>query len=257
MRGGTLTKKELVEIGGRPIIWHVMRIYSAYGFRKFVLPLGYEAGQLRRYFLDYEAMTRDFTVRLGDRAGRIDFRGPEEHPEWEVSLVDTGLRTDKASRIARVADYLTADRFCVTYGDGVSDVDLRAVMDFHAAHGKTATITAVQPRHYQYGTMVADDSGRVSEYVQYPELPYWINAGFMVFERQALDRMRGKGDQPRDDVAPPRDDVALETGVLQEMIADGDLLMYRHHGFWQSMDTLKDANDLERLWARGAPWKSW
>ncbi len=146
MRGGTLTKKELVEIGGRPIIWHVMRIYSAYGFRKFVLPLGYEAGQLRRYFLDYEAMTRDFTVRLGDRAGQIDFRGPEQHPEWEVSLVDTGLRTDKASRIARVADYLTADRFCVTYGDGVGDVDLAALLAFHAAHGKTATITAVQPQ---------------------------------------------------------------------------------------------------------------
>lgn len=245
MRGGTLTKKELVEIGGRPIIWHVMRIYSTYGFRKFVLPLGYEAAQLRRYFLDYEAMTRDFTVRLGDRAGQIDFRGPEQHPEWEVSLVDTGLRTDKAARIARVADYLTADRFCVTYGDGVGDVDLAALMAFHAAHGKTATITAFQPKHYQYGTMVAGDDGRVTEYVQYPELPYWINAGFMVFERAALDWMRGG------------DDMALETGVMQEMLAAGELMMYRHHGFWQSMDTLKDANDLERLWAAGAPWKSW
>ena len=247
MRGGTLTKKELVEIGGRPIIWHVMRIFSAYGFRKFVLPLGYEAAQLRRYFLDYEAMTRDFTVRLGDRAGQIDFRGPEQHPEWEVSLVDTGLRTDKASRIARVADYLTADRFCVTYGDGVGDVDLAALMAFHATHGRAATITAFQPSHYQYGTVVAGDDGRVTEYVQYPELPYWINAGFMVFERAALAWM---GDETRDDVA-------LETGIMQEMLAAGELMMYRHHGFWQSMDTLKDANDLERLWAAGAPWKVW
>src|SRR5690606_24151207 len=157
---------------------------------------------------DYEAMTRDFTVRLGDRAGGIDFRGTEEHPEWEVSLVDTGLRTDKASRIARVAAYLTADRFCVTYGDGVGDVDLAALRSFHRAHGKLATLTAVQPRHYQYGTMVAGDDGLVSEYVQYPELPYWINAGFMVFERAALAWMdRGS------------DEVALETGVLQEMIA--------------------------------------
>jgi glucose-1-phosphate cytidylyltransferase len=245
MRSGTLTKKELVEIGGRPIIWHVMRIYSAYGFYKFILPLGYEANQLKRYFLDYEAMTRDFTVTLGNRDPAPTFLGAERHPEWQVSLVDTGLRTDTASRIARVAPYLTADRFCVTYGDGVSDVNLRALLDFHCAHGKAATITAVQPKHYQYGTMEADESGLVSEYVQYPELPYWINAGFMVFERRALDWFQGG------------DNVALETGALQEMIAAGELMMYRHRGFWQSMDTLKDANDLEQLWQSGAPWKVW
>jgi glucose-1-phosphate cytidylyltransferase len=245
MRGGTLTKKELVEIGGRPIIWHVMRIYSAHGFNKFVLPLGYEAGQLRRYFLDYEAMTRDFTVRLGNHNGDIDFHGPEDHPEWEVSLVDTGLRTDKASRIARVASYLAAGRFCVTYGDGVGDVDLGELMDFHRAHGKLVTITAIQPRHYQYGTMEAGPDGQVREYIQYPELPYWINAGFMVFERAVLDHI------------PPGDHAALETGLLQDLIAAGELMMYRHHGFWQSMDTLKDANDLEKAWTNGAPWKIW
>lgn len=245
MRGGTLTKKELVEIGGRPIIWHVMRIYSAYGFRKFVLPLGHEAAQLKRYFLDYETNARDFTIRLGDGARRVEFHGAGPHPEWEVSLVDTGLRTDKAGRIARVAGYLTAGRFCATYGDGVGDVDLAALMAFHVAHGKTATITAVQPKHYQYGTMEAAGDGEVSQYVQYPELPYWINAGFMVFERSALDWMTGG------------DDTALETGVLQEMIAARQMMMYRHHGFWQSMDTLKDANDLERAWQNGAPWKVW
>jgi glucose-1-phosphate cytidylyltransferase len=248
MRGGTLTKKELVEIGGRPIIWHVMRIYSAFGFRKFILPLGHEAGQLKRYFLDYEAMTRDFTVTLGDRSDDLRFRGPEQHPAWEVSLVDTGLRTDKASRIARVADYLTADRFCVTYGDGVGDVDLRALLDFHCAHGKPATITAVRPKHYQYGTVDADENGCVREYVQYPELPYWINAGFMVFERSALDWMTRGG---------AADNIPLETGVLQDLLAAGQLMMYRHPGFWQSMDTLKDANDLESLWQSGAPWKIW
>ena len=269
MRGGTLTKKELVEIGGRPIIWHVMRIFSAHGFNRFVLPLGYEAGQLRRYFLDYEAMTRDFTIRLGSPAlreglgeeeataplpsplpkgegtGKIAFRGPEQHPEWEVSLVDTGLKTDKAGRIARVAEYLTAERFFVTYGDGVGDVDLAALLAFHRAHGKLVTITAIQPQHYQYGTMDADDDGRVGQYIQYPELPYWINAGFMLFERATLGWMRGGDAQ------------ALETGVLQELIAADQVMMYRHHGFWQSMDTLKDANDLERLWQRGAPWRVW
>jgi glucose-1-phosphate cytidylyltransferase len=245
MRGGTLTKKELVEIGGRPIIWHVMRIYSAHGYNKFVLPLGYEAGQLRRYFLDYEAMTRDFTVRLGNHDGAIAYRGPEEHPEWEVSLVDTGLRTDKASRIARVVAYLTADRFCVTYGDGVGDIDLSALMEFHRAHGKLVTITAIQPKHYQYGTMEARPDGMVREYIQYPELPYWINAGFMIFEREVINHI------------PPGDHVALETGLLQDLITAGELMMYRHHGFWQSMDTLKDANDLEESWRIGAPWKIW
>ncbi len=293
MRGGTLTKKELVEIGGRPIIWHVMRIFSAHGFNRFVLPLGYEAGQLRRYFLDYEAMTRDFTIRLGspsheqdvgedplpnplpkgegtpiprplggarggaevgegadpllggEGTGKIAFRGPEQHPEWEVSLVDTGLKTDKAGRIARVAEYLTADRFFVTYGDGVGDVDIRDLLAFHRAHGKLVTITAIQPKHYQYGTMDADEDGRVGQYVQYPELPYWINAGFMLFERATLDWLRDGDTQ------------ALETGVLQELIAADQVMMYRHRGFWQSMDTLKDANDLERLWQQGAPWKIW
>ncbi len=295
MRGGTLTKKELVEIGGRPIIWHVMRTFSAHGFNRFVLPLGYEAQQLRRYFLDYEAMTRDFTIRLGsptrsegkdplpnplpegegmgaedpllnplpegegmgaedprpnsfpggEGTGKIAFRGPEQHPEWQVSLVDTGLRTDKAGRIARVAGYLTADRFFVTYGDGVGDVDITALLAFHRAHGKLVTITAIQPKHYQYGIMDAAEDGFVRQYVQYPRLPYWINAGFMVFERATLDWMRGGDAQ------------ALETDVLQEMIAAGEVMMYRHEGFWQSMDTLKDANDLERLWQQGAPWRVW
>ncbi len=245
MRGGTLTKKELVEIGGRPIIWHVMRIFSTYGFNKFVLPLGHEAGQLKRYFLDYEAMTRDFTIQVGSRAGDVRFLGAEQHPEWEVSLVDTGLRTDKASRIARVAEHLTAERFFVTYGDGVGDVDIRALLDFHCTHGKLVTITAIQPQHYQYGIMDADKDGLVAQYVQYPQLPYWINAGFMVFERATLALMRDEGDQ------------ALETGLLQELVAAGQVMMYRHDGFWQSMDTLKDTNDLERLWQRGAPWKVW
>ncbi len=263
MRGGTLTKKELVEIGGRPIIWHVMRIFSAHGFNRFVLPLGYEAQQLRRYFLDYEAMTRDFTIRLGsptrsegtdplpdplpggEGTGKIAFRGPEQHAEWEVSLVDTGLRTDKAGRIGRVAGYLNADRFFVTYGDGVGDVDLTALLAFHRAHGKLVTITAIQPKHYQYGIMDAAEDGFVRQYVQYPELPYWINAGFMIFERATLEWMRGGDTQ------------ALETGVLQELIAAGEVMMYRHDGFWQSMDTLKDANDLERLWQQGAPWRLW
>lgn len=245
MRGGTLTKKELVEIGGRPIIWHVMRIFSAYGFNRFVLPLGYEAQQIKQYFLNYESISRDFTIKVGRRRNHIAYHGAESHPEWEVSLVDTGLHTDKASRVARVASYLTAERFFLTYGDGVGDIDLHALLDFHCAHGKLATITAIQPRHYQYGTMEANADGLISRYQQYPQLPYWINAGFMVFERAALT------------LIPKGDDVPLETGVLPELVAQNQLMMFRHAGFWQSMDTLKDAIDLEELWQNKAPWKVW
>jgi glucose-1-phosphate cytidylyltransferase len=245
MRGGTLTKKELVEIGGRPIIWHVMRIFSAFGYNRFVLPLGHEAAQIKRYFLNYEAMSRDFTVRVGKRRRHVSFHGEEDHPEWVVSLVDTGLQTDKASRLARVAPYLDSDRFFVTYGDGVSDINIDDLLAFHEQHGRLATISAIQPAHYQYGTMEADNSGLVGRYEQYPSLPYWINAGFMVFEREALSYMQNG------------DDVPLETGVLQEMIADQQVMMYRHQGYWRSMDTLKDAIDLEQIWEQGAPWRVW
>ena len=245
MKSGTLTKKELVEIGGRPIIWHVMRIFSGYGYDNFVLPLGYEAQQIKRYFLNYEAMTRDFTVRVGRRENEISYHGEESHPIWGVSKLETGKRTDKASRVARVADYLTGDSFFLTYGDGLSDININDLLAFHRAHGRLATITAIQPARYQYGIMEADDDGLISHYEQYPSLPYWINGGFMLFEREALSYMQNG------------DDVPLETGVLQEMIADNQVMMYRHKGFWRSMDTLKDAIDLQKIWSAGAPWKVW
>jgi glucose-1-phosphate cytidylyltransferase len=245
MRGGTLTKKELVEIGGRPIIWHVMRIFSAYGYNRFVLPLGHEAAQIKQYFLNYEALTSDFTVRVGRRRRHLSFHGEETHPEWEVSLVDTGLNTDKASRLAQVASYLDEERFFLTYGDGVSDINIDKLLEFHQQHGRLATISAIQPAHYQYGIMESTADGLVTRYEQYPELPYWINGGFMILEREVLDRIG------------PGDDVALETGVLQELVAEEQVLMYRHEGFWRSMDTLKDAIDLENIWAAGAPWRVW
>lgn len=245
MRGGTLTKKELVEIGGRPIIWHVMRVFSAHGFQRFVLPLGYEANQIKRYFLNYEAMGRDFTIQVGRPNPQIDYHGVVDHPVWDVSLVDTGIHTDKASRIYHVRQHLNADRFFVTYGDGVGDVDISKLMAFHKAHGKLVTITAVQPQRYQYGVIHAQSDGTVTEYEQYPEIDHWINAGFMIFERAVLDEI-GEGD-----------DVALETGVIPRLIAQNQVMVYRHVGFWQSMDTLKDARDLEQRWQEDAPWRVW
>ena len=246
MRSGTLTKKELVEIGNRPILWHVMRIYSHYGFNRFVLPLGYAGDQIKRYFLDYEAITRDFQLHIGgDGQRRITPHGSAEHPEWSIDFIDTGLETNRAARVKCVADYLNTDRFMVTYGDGVGDVDIEALLNFHMAHGKTATVTSIQPGRYQYGTMEAGDDGVVTSYKGNPPVDYWIDGGFMVFERAFLDMMP---DDPNLDLA---DD------MLPALAEKHELVMFRHSGFWQSMDTLKDTMKLEQRWQTDAPWKVW
>jgi glucose-1-phosphate cytidylyltransferase len=247
MRGSTAVKKELVEIGGRPILWHVMRIFSAHGLNRFVLTLGYGAEQIRRYFLEYEHMSRDLTMTLGGSAPPkliTDQKTKWQHPSWQVSLVDTGLYTDKASRIARVAPMLEADRFFVAYGDDLSDVDLGKLIRFHKKHGKMATLTAVQV-DLQYGVVDADADGLVSGFVERPRLPYWINGGFMLFERSVLDLMADG------------DDVSLEKSILPSLARQGELMIFRHGGFWQSMNTMKDTLTLERIWQENPPWKVW
>lgn len=247
MRGNTSTKKELVEIGGRPIIWHVMRIFSAHGLNDFVLALGYGANQLRRYFLEYEMMSRDLTLHIGQaengRSSRV-YHNHTGHPPWQVSLVDTGLHTEKAHRILRVAGHLSGPRFFVAYGDDVSDVDLTALIAFHKQHGRLATITAVQIE-LQYGIVDADDAGLVSGFVERPLLPYWINGGFMLFERPVLDLIRTNGYEN------------LETEVLPHLAREQQLMIYRHTGFWQSMNTMKDTLTLEKIWQQNPPWKVW
>lgn len=246
MRGQTLTKKELIKVGGRPIIWHVMRIFSAHRFNRFVLTLGYQAEQLKRYFLEYDTLTRDLSVNLGDGEGQqvVSFIDDIQHSPWNVSLVYTGLKTEKASRIARIKSYLNTDRFFVAYGDDVSDIDLSKLLDFHMSHGKTATITAVRIR-LPYGVVEADDSGLVAGFNERPLLDYWINGGFMLFEKRAL-RMMADGDN-----------VNLEKDVLPKLADSGELMIFRHRGFWQSMNTMKDNMILEELWRQGAPWKVW
>jgi glucose-1-phosphate cytidylyltransferase len=246
MRGQTPTKKELVNVGGRPIIWHVMRIFSAHGFNNYILTLGYGADQLKRYFLNYDAMSRDFDLNLGDQteAPRVSFHAPTRHPGWKVVMVDTGLHTAKASRVAKVRQHLAASRFFVAYGDDVSDVDLGALLAFHLEHGRMATITAVQIR-LPYGVVQANEDGLVEGFVERPLLERWINGGFMLFEKAALDLMANG------------EDVDLENDVLPELARMGQLMIYRHRGFWQSMNTMKDNLILEELWQKGAPWKVW
>jgi glucose-1-phosphate cytidylyltransferase len=250
MRGNTLTKKELVEIGGRPVIWHVMRIFSAHGHNRFLLTLGFQAEQIRRYFLEYEAMHRDFTVQLGEPSNRrnqpqLEFHGAVDHPPWRATLVDTGLYTEKGSRIARVKEHLRDDeRFFVAYGDDVADVDLTDLVAFHEGHGRLATVTSVQV-DFQYGVLETDETDRVTAYRQYPRLPYWINGGFMLFEHPVLDLFANG------------DDVKLESDVLASLAQRGELMCYRHTGFWQSMNTMKDNILLEELWQQDPPWKVW
>jgi glucose-1-phosphate cytidylyltransferase len=242
MQGDTPTKKELVEVGDRPILWHVMKIYAAYGHTHFILALGYQADQLRRYFLEYKPLTYDFTVSLGE-PDEVTYHHAKGAENWQVTLADTGLYTNKGSRVYRVAPYIDGDTFFLTYGDGVGDVDIDALLTFHREHGQLATVTGVHPRS-QYGILKVDREGQVIGFGEKPQLKHWINAGFMVFERGALDYLSG-------------DDVDLEREALPRMAEDGQLMMYRHTGFWRSMDTFKEALELDTVWHDSAPWKTW
>ena len=243
MQGDTPTKKELVEVGGRPILWHVMKIFAADGHTRFILALGYQAGALKRYFLEFEPMTRDFSLRLGDSDG-ISYHQGKHKDNWQVTLADTGLLTEKASRIRRVARYIDSDVFFVTYGDGVGDIDLDALLAFHRSHGRLATLTGVRAR-WQYGIVHADAEGQINGFEEKPMLDYWINGGFMVFNHDVLDRI-GDGD-----------DMHLERDILPRLASEGQLMMYHHSGFWRSMDTFKEAQVLDKLWRREKPWKVW
>ncbi len=242
MRGDTPTKKELVPVGGRPILWHVMKIFAAYGHTRFILTLGYQAEALKRYFLEYEPMSRDFTLRLGD-AREIRYHDTPREEDWQVTLADTGLHTNKGGRVLRVAPYIQGDSFFVTYGDGVGNVDLDALLAFHRAHGRLATLTGVRAR-WQYGIVHADENGQVRGFEEKPLLDHWVNGGFMLFERGVLDYLTD-------------DDTDLEREALPRLARDGQLMMYRHTGFWRSMDTFKEAELLDTLWRREAPWKVW
>lgn len=243
MQGATPTKKELVEIGGRPILWHVMKIYAAYGHTHFILTLGHQAEAIKRYYLEYEPMNYDLTIHLG-QSGAISYHRAGEGENWEITLADTGLHTEKGPRIYRVAQHIDADTFFVTYGDGVGNVNLDALLAFHRQHGRLATVTGVHPRS-QYGILQVSETGQITGFVQKPRLEHWINAGFMVFERQVLDYLSDG------------DDVHLERETLPRLAAEGQLMMYHHVGFWRSMDTFKEALELDAIWRESAPWKMW
>jgi glucose-1-phosphate cytidylyltransferase len=229
----------MVEIGDRPILQHIMEMYAAAGFSDFVVALGHLGHTIKRHFMDWRSLGGDLAIDFG--SGAISRDGEPPH-DWKVNLVETGADTQTGGRVRRLARYLPNQPFMLTYGDGVSDVDLRGLVEFHRRHGKLATVTGVHPPA-RFGEMnVVGD--RVERFDEKPQLRQgWINGGFMVFERSVVDRIRG-------------DDTVLERDVLEPLAAEGQLMVWKHDGFWQCMDTLRDVRTLTALWESGrAPWR--
>jgi glucose-1-phosphate cytidylyltransferase len=233
--------KPMVEIGGRPILWHIMKIYSAHGFGEFVIAVGYRGEMIKSYFLNYHYLQNDFSIRFSD--GKLDVHDGEMD-DWVVHVIDTGLETQTGGRIKRLAPWLGNETFMLTYGDGVADVDLRKLLAFHHAHGKLATVTAVRPPARFGGLNFNGDL--VAEFSEKPQIGEgWINGGFFVLEPGVLDSIEG-------------DETFFERDPLERLADDGQLVAYRHEGFWQCMDTLRDVRLLEGLWQSGdIPWKVW
>ncbi len=235
--------KPMVDIGGKPILWHIMKNYAHHGFCEFVLCLGYRGQDIKEYFLNYEAMNNDFTINLGAKH-TVSYHGAHEEGDFVVTLAETGLDTMTGGRIKRAARYLDGDTFCLTYGDGLSDVDLSAVLDFHRNHGKLATVTTVR-NVSRFGTVRLEDGGQVTQFAEKPTQDTWISAGFFVLDRKVLDLIED-------------DDTIFEQGPLQHLADEGQLVGYRHDGFFYAMDTYREYLLLNELWNSGeAPWKVW
>lgn len=231
--------KPMVEIGGRPMLWHVMKIYERYGFNNFTLALGYKGEVIKDYFLNYHARLSDLTVHL--KNGQVDYSNPTAE-DWQVSLIDTGTNTMTGGRLLRLKRHLqSSGTFMLTYGDGVSDIDIPALLSFHRAHGRLATVTAVRPSARFGGIHVGD--GQVLSFKEKPQSGEgWINGGFFVFEPAIFDCLTD-------------DSTVLEQIPLENLVRDQQLMAYEHTGYWQCMDTIRDRDALQALWVNGhAPW---
>ena len=233
--------KPMVEVGGRPILWHIMRYYSHFGFKEFFIALGYRGEVIKRYFVDYCALSGSMTVDL--RRGSVESQ-ESECEDWVVHLKNTGQETNTGGRVKRLEPWLKDGTFLLTYGDGVCDIDLRDLLAFHRAQGRIATVTAVRPPA-RFGGLVFDGE-LVAEFIEKPQVGEgWINGGFMAFEPEVFDYITG-------------DETNLEAEVLERLAEDRQLAAYRHESFWQCMDTLRDKIYLNTLWDQGSPrWKVW
>lgn len=237
--------KPLVEVGGRPVLWHIMKLYAHYGHRDFVVCLGYRGNMIKEYFLNYEAMNNDLTICLGEQNHAMTFHGAHDEQDYRVTLASTGLDAMTGSRVKQVERYVDDDTFMVTYGDGVSDIDIDALLRFHRAHGKIATLSSVKP-HSRFGVLQLDDRSFVQSFSEKPQAEGWVNAGYFVFNRRIFDYLRVDLD------------CILEREPLEQLAREGQLAAYQHEGFWFAMDTYREYQILNDLWSSGkAPWAVW
>ncbi|MFN0120120.1 MAG: glucose-1-phosphate cytidylyltransferase [Blastocatellia bacterium] len=241
---GVALPKALLDIGGRPVLWHLMKLYAHHGLGDFVLCLGWLGEAIRRYFLENQWLHADFTLEM-QAGGDFQLHKHQQLPEnWRITFADTGAETNTGGRILRVRHYADMDEtFCVTYGDGLADVNLRELLAFHQAHGRLATLTAVNP-HSQFGLLQLSQHGMVLEFQEKPRTDQWINGGFFVFNRRVFDYLD--------------DDCVLEREPLERLAAEGQLMAWQHRGFWKCLDTYKDHLEFNQMWDTGAPgWRVW
>ena len=234
--------KPMVEIGGRPILWHIMKNFAQQGINDFVICLGYKGDQIRDFFINYESRINDITVNLGE-SGKSFIHGNSLEENWNVTLANTGLDTMTGGRLFKVKKYLQDERFLCTYGDGLANVNIKALLDFHKSHGRKSTVTAVLPTN-RFGALEIDKTNQVNNFSEKPKGEKWINGGFFIFEPEVFDYLH--------------ENSVLEREPLEILARDGQLMAYKHPGFWQPMDTYRESQELNTLWESGtAPWRNW
>jgi glucose-1-phosphate cytidylyltransferase len=235
--------KPMIEIGGMPILWHIMKTYAGYGFNEFILCLGYKGEQIKEYFYNYEMLSNDFTIELGTK--NIDVYPRHSEKGWKVTLVDTGSEAMTGARVKRIQKFIDSDTFMLTYGDGVADINIKHLLEFHKKHGKIGTVTAVNPPS-RYGELIISEDHAMSFTEKPQETKDSISGGYFVFSSKIFDYLK-------DD-----NSCVLEKEPLCSLVLDKELKVYKHKGFWQCMDTYRDYKYLQSLWDRGdAPWKIW
>ena len=235
--------KPMVEVGGRPVLWHIMKILGHYDFSQFVVCTGYKSEYIKSYFANYGVSNLDFTITLGDQSS-IRHHGSHAEFNWQVTVADTGQSTMTGGRIKRIQNYVGNETFLCTYGDGIADVNIPALLDFHRSHGKLATVTATQPMS-RFGVIDLEEDGVVATFREKPKTEDWVNIGYFIFEPGVFDYLEG-------------DDSVLEDQPLLRLAKDGQIGAFAHHGFWQPMDTFRESQMLNNLWESGnPPWKVW
>ena len=239
-----LKPKPMIEIGGKPIIWHIMKYYDSFGFNDFVICLGYKGYYIKEYFKNYFLHNSDISIDLNSNK-LSTLKSPKEN--FKITLIDTGLKTKTAGRLKRVREYLLNEPFMLTYGDGLSNVNIKDLIQFHKNNNKIVTVTSIKPEG-RFGNIVADDNNVVKSFMEKPDGDgNWINGGFFICEPKVFDYLDGD-----------MDDIMWEESPLIELTNDNELVAYKHHGFWKCMDALRDKNELEKIWHSGnAEWKNW